>query len=150
MAIETSGVIANTGLSLEALLLKYDAIEKDRAGARARARTEGLNALRTLIDTNADIKTLQLRGYTPSFNDGDPCVHRQRDLVMNDYDEYDDEDTKHELSEIPYETYRPLAALIQRMSKVFAEGFGTNWQIDVRKNDDGTVSWNLSDWDCGH
>lgn len=43
--------------------------------------------LREIFDALPDLTHIEMYGYTPSFNDGDPCYHRQY-VTGKGYDEY--------------------------------------------------------------
>ena len=138
-------------VSMEELLAKYTEIEKNRSAIQNEKRTEGLQALRAILESDESLKTLRLIGYTPYFNDGDPCVHRQREVILNGHSRYGEEDEENLAGPKPERAvFSKVDTLLNKMFKVFNEGFDTNWQIDVKKNDDGSFSWTLSDYDPGY
>lgn len=138
---------------MQELLDKYGAIEQEESKRRASLRAEGLEGLATILSSNSAFKTLRLSGYTPSFNDGDPCVHRQSDIVINGYSRYGAEnyEEKAQLPQPDKEELKKLSNVVSKMEPVFSGGFGTNWEIVLTRGEDGSVDWSLDpDYDCGY
>ena len=132
------------------------------------------------------LKGFTYLGYTPGFNDGDPCYHSGSSAVglfnMSSYERggetvtyrTSDFDESSQLSEFfvgeDYEDYadveegeedwQPLnsgCATLEQASADVAEVedviemvYDTNYLIKVTLTDDGVVSVDYEDYDCGH
>ncbi len=44
-------------------------------------------AIREIMESDPTITSIVIKGHTPSFNDGDPCTHRE-EVLINGVDEY--------------------------------------------------------------
>lgn len=98
-------------------------------------------AMEAIFSANAGLKWVRLLGYTPGFNDGDPCTHSMR----VDVEGWDGELPEQEVDE--WEIEKCLAPLEVPLE----QAWGTNWQILVQRQENGTVK--ISDREeyyCGH
>lgn len=123
-----------------------------------------------------DVPAVYMRGWTPSFNDGDPCVHSQEvflnpgqawdwGLGETSWDELDGKPALQAifaqafgLDEAPaegpipevlwdspegkrlHEMHKDAAKFLSSLDDVFENTWGTNWEVNVTRNLDGTVN----------
>lgn len=99
-----------------------------------------------LFDVYPEIKTLQLRGYTPSWNDGDLCYHTQRTPEINGFSWSSDPIEPRRVSK---ETETAVRSYTNSESENLEEVFGTNWQLDFTRMEDGSIEFKKSDYNCG-
>jgi hypothetical protein len=101
-------------------------------------------------------------GYTPGWNDGDPCHHSQLDPYLNgrnidddedDDDEDDDEENDDEgersSARLSDKDFKAIAYILDGMSEVLEEIFSTDWTLIFRRTQNG-IEFNRYDYDCGH
>lgn len=53
-------------------------IEQAAVRQAEEAETFTTEAIRLVFEKHPNLEAIQILGYTPGFNDGDPCTHRQR------------------------------------------------------------------------
>lgn len=105
-----------------------------------------------------DLEKIIVRGYTPGFNDGDPCYHSQYEpnyIIKNDEwikcsednddDCYDEDDTEcttlgflADNMSIPNDVVVKLEVvdgLLNSADDLFEEMFGTNWELVFTLNE---------------
>lgn len=75
---------------------------------REKAKNRIYNALDTIYEEIPDLKLIRVVGYTPGYNDGDPCVHEQSvavDVYNPDYlfDEFFRDDADKQERAIAYD-----------------------------------------------
>jgi hypothetical protein len=152
MKIESSGKTAESLLNDPPTNAdKYRPLfsEGNRLIAEARQLLqEGLiSDFAALFDVYPEIKTLQLRGYTPSWNDGDPCLHTQREPKINGFERWGENPS--ETGRVSRETEIEVSSYTNSESENLEEVFGTNWQLDFTRMEDGSIDFEKSDYDCG-
>lgn len=135
------------------------------------ARTEHKKKCQELINdvismtfnNEPDLNFFVLKGYTPNFNDGDPCVHRQ---YIDDL-ETDEEFSGHNIivDEYTYDVTLKMPDgkllttknikdfdVIKYLQEEFEQVYGTDWKILFVRDDNapnGFFSIQKS-WYCGH
>ena len=92
-------------------------------------------AVQLIFDNYPGLNFFEIKGYTPSFNDGDPCTHWSF-LVDPDEacDEYDEEDGFVQNSEFPREVLERLSHKFER-DLYFVHD--TNWRMAFIRDGDG-------------
>lgn len=101
-----------------------------------------------LFEAHPEAQAVRWTQYTPSFNDGDPCVFQVNSpeatgVVIIADEEYDDEEDWHEAWD--GEGAHPLSAVADQVEKFFEdiddvmhEAFGDGVQVTVQRN--GTIT----------
>lgn len=119
----------------------------------------------TLFAENKNLDVVLINGYTPSFNDGDPCSHTQyctfdTDEINDTFDFYDhfcdeDEDDVDEKVEKlnanlsnteSYDIERKMDGIEDLLERVY----DTDFYICILRNEDGSIEINTGDYDCGY
>lgn len=101
-----------------------------------------------------------VRGYTPSFNDGDACTF-SLEIFINNLDELDiledDEDDEEEVEVIDYNAdmsrndARACDAFITKyLSTLIEKKYVDDFQIVFTYTSTGEVSIDVEDYDCGY
>lgn len=110
-----------------------------------------LSDFASLFDACPDLQALRLQGYTPTWNDGDECTHRQREPIINGFElntwrlEY-----PRQIGQASAKTEEIVGQFCSRHEySPMPKAFGTNWQLDFTWTEDG-VSFELSEYDCGY
>lgn len=105
-------------------------------------------------------------GYTPSFNDGDPCSHSQYSIFVGDeindtvdlWDlleiDVDDEDNEDSLENINSKLSSTEAQKIERkidaIDDLLERVYDTDFYVLARRLEDGTIDIDFGDYDCGY
>lgn len=98
-----------------------------------------------------------VRGYTPSFNDGDACTF-SLEIFINDFDELDIFEDEDEDAEVPdynadmsRNDVRACDAFITKyLSTLIEKKYENDFQIIFTYTSAGKVSIDVSDYDCGY
>lgn len=147
-----SNIIAPSSLTLESLEEKYkrNAVDPEAVKARKLAAIAEVGAV--LVQTDG-LNVITIRGSTPSFNDGDPCIHSQ-DVYLNYLNDYGETcDCEKAKDVYPYTqpaAFKRAAAMLNLMENELRGAFDTNWEITVTRGDNGTVTWTEDEYDCGY
>jgi len=144
---------------------KAEAFKKQVDAARAKYIEEANEAFLPLVgeflDEVSDLSYIVVRGYTPGFNDGDPCVHSQ-DIGNSWYgvDECLDEEGAENYAKEAFGVDLPNNpedtkswAAVERFFGAFEDlleqTHGTNWQLLFYKDKDGKMQMEQDEYDCG-
>lgn len=121
----------------------------------------------TLFAEHPNMDVALVYGYTPGFNDGDPCSHTQycafdAEEINDTFDFYDyfgdldiDEDEVDDLTsklnsklqnKEAYEVERKIDDVEELLERVY----GTDFYLCVLRKEDGTIEINEGDYDCGY
>lgn len=65
------------------IIVKY---KSAKAAFEKQREASAYEVIKAFIESDPNITSIGTRGYTPSFNDGDPCYH-YGSPVINEYDE---------------------------------------------------------------
>ncbi|WNV47286.1 hypothetical protein ENKO_177 [Klebsiella phage fENko-Kae01] len=110
-----------------------------------------------LFNKYPNLDMVFIYGYTPGFNDGEPCYHIQYNIIDSDeiqdyvYDYIDDLDEDIEINhKISNEQSREIDKEIDSIDGLLEEEYGTDWYILVKRNEDGSVELQDGDYDCGY
>lgn len=126
-----------------------------------------------LFDENPGLNKMAVLGWTPGFNDGEPCTHSSNVYVgitytyssgtYADYSDYDelveffeeDIDENGEAKEainpnLECETLRQVKQILDSFEDIFERVYHTNFIIKVTRDEDGSACVDVDDYDCGH
>lgn len=106
-----------------------------RAAYEAQVTELVTEAVAALFESNPDVQCFGVRGYTPGFNDGDPCTHTQYATIQNE---------DGDMEEAPYggDIYK----FIDSLSKEFEVVYGTDFELKFFR--DGRFT--KDHYDCGY
>lgn len=124
------------------------------------------NLFQDVFDQNPGLNFVMIRGWTPAFNDGEPCTHSQETFVgrvswgsyqdFSDYELYDefevefDEDDnviKHANSDC--KTLNQVYEQLEAYSEIIERVFDTNFEIQA-KLVNGKVVVTEDEYGCGY
>lgn len=128
-----------------------------------------------LFDKHQGLRKIAYQGYTPSFNDGEPCEHRSRGSVCNvrwyefrdgrrwltgddlaesceDFFELEsDKETQHiEHANIACVDLSAAEQDVNALTEVIDIVYDTNYQVLITLEDDGSVTVESDEYDCGY
>lgn len=99
--------------------------------------------LKRLFDTYKELNELSWKGYTPSFNDGDPCVFRLSGIEINGESE-DDYLEEHSTLVEPSEELSDAVGELQKFmysNKDYVEKiYGNDTEVSITRNEDGSLN----------
>jgi hypothetical protein len=148
-------IIVPNAASIEDLRAAYVKTAEQEAAARAEKQTKAIGDLAALMVACTDMNEIVIEGTTPSWNDGDECVHSQS-VYLNGTDSYGDVPARSD-READYEAgpalgkerHREIAAIVDGMESVLNDGFGTNWSLKLWR-DGESIRWERDDCDRGY
>ena len=126
------------------------------------------NLFQDIFDQHKGLKFVMVRGWTPGFNDGEPCTHSQETFVgrvswgtyhdFSDYELYDDfecvfdEDSDDVVSHINSgcESLDEVYVQVEAYSEIIERVFNTNFEIKASLNTDGKVVVIEDEYWCGY
>lgn len=91
--------------------------------------------------------------YTPSFNDGDPCVFSttlEHYSILDDAAESLEEALEEDTWDETWGSDQPAKVLDYGDEDVLEAAFGDNVQITAILNDDGSVTFETEEYYCGY
>lgn len=107
----------------------------------------------------AEIPNLQkitITGYTPSFNDGDPCYHSQYQSINgvgddDDYDEDGENSPKESFLELTDEERELINGVLATLYRPIKQKYDTNFKLHLNRsdNEDG-YTLQYEDYYCGY
>lgn len=86
--------------------------------------------LKAIFDIFDDVRSIVLQGYTPSFNDGDPCTHRDCDPIINGNERWDEGFSEQD---------KEVLVILEAMSDAITDMYDTNFQVTVTRCDGGVT-----------
>lgn len=122
---------------------------------------------------HAGLNKVCVVGWTPGFNDGDPCEHSYEIFVgavteyngtqYVDYDEreepaeffggYNEETESVDVTQNPNAsctTLKEVHASVDNFSDIIHRVYGTNFILKVTRGEDGTAEVECDEYDCGY
>lgn len=106
-----------------------------------------------------NLDVLFIYGYTPSFNDGDPCYHRQyveveSGDITDRVDEYldlldEDEEVEYNVN-LTYDETVSITDSVDELEDLFERIYDTGYYIIARREEDGSIDIVNGDYDCGY
>jgi hypothetical protein len=116
--------------------------------------------LTTVLKDNKVLKSIAVKGYTPGFNDGDPCVHSIDMMYPSTYHEDQEEyieqlnnhfdDISHLIPEIKFDKNvlpNEIEYIIDELSESV---YGTDWIIIFYLDENQKLVFKKVDYSCGH
>lgn len=127
-----------------------------------------------LFDENQGLNKLAVVGWTPGFNDGEPCTHSSEVFVGlthrgysgRNYADYEDREdvTEFFVEEVNDDgevedgtnpnaectTLKQVKEILESFEDIFERVYHTNFFIKVTRDEDGTVLVDVDDYDCGY
>lgn len=96
-------------------------------------------------------------GYTPGFNDGDPCYHRQYVEVdseeiterVEEYLDLLDEEVEYN-SNLTGDEISDITDSVDDLEDLFEHIYDTDYYIIARKEEDGSITIDNGEYDCGY
>lgn len=117
----------------------------------------------TLFAEHKDLEMVLVYGYTPGFNDGDPCTHNQystldADEINDTVDLWDlleiEDETGDELEEInsklSHEESNKIENKIDSIDDLLERVYYTDFYVFARRLEDGTIEIDSGDYECGY
>lgn len=161
----------SNGNDIKSLLKQYEQVNKELNKQIKENGNEFIEALfQEIFDQHEGLNFVLIRGYTPGFNDGEPCTHsqetfvgsgwyasyRERDVYdFEDYELYEefgvedeDEPSKHINSACT--TLKEAKAQIEAYDEIIERVFITNFDLKITKGEDGKVKVVEDDYYCGY
>lgn len=162
--------------NIKELLKTFEEVNKElNAQIAANGKEFIKSVFQEIFDQHKGLKLIKIIGWTPGFNDGEPCTHSQETVVGKShtwtyrgdphisydfgdremYEEFDvefAEDGDTVLSHInsDCETLDAVASQVVVYEELVERVFDTNFDIEFRLEEDGSVSVSVDDYDCGY
>jgi hypothetical protein len=101
-------------------------------------------------------------GYTPSFNDGDPCEHWHHGfgeyIEMKEYGIGENDESCPEGARPNPDSYydygntvvRKIGGVSNKLANLFESAYGTGWEVVAIRNEDGSITVTKEEYDCGY
>lgn len=150
-------------------------IAEFEAELRKSAETNLAEIFKELFDKHQGLRKIVYQGYTPRFNDGEPCEHSSQGSVCNvrwyeyrdgrrwltgddlaeqyaDFFELDsDKETQHiEHVNIACVDLSAAENDVNALTEIIDIVYGTNYQVLITLEDDGSVTIKSDKYDCGY
>ena len=117
-----------------------------------------VEAIKPVFDRSyGRLREVRVHGYTPSFNDGDPCTFRMNvdDCKVNGFDGYEDDEDhddgylgRHDTQIVQEDVSASLSIFDDDDWESAFNSYG--FEVVFTKNDDGSISLTEEDYDCGY
>lgn len=159
-------IIDSNGNDIKSLLKQYEQVNKElNKQIEENGETFIQSLFQEIFDQHEGLNFVLIRGYTPGFNDGEPCTHSQNTFVgANDYGSYldfedyelyeefgvedEDEPSKHINSACT--TLKEAKAQIEAYDEIIERVFVTNFELKITKGEDGKVKVVEDEYWCGY
>lgn len=155
--------MSNLQTSIDTLIATIKQKQEEYRTEQERIINEELGPILARICEEHNIPGVMLYGYTPGFNDGDPCTHRQstgewyegEELHGYQFESDEQEQLGNKIQEglgsYSNDARRTVEALFEPLEDAFETTFGTNWFLiweyePVSK----TMVIQRGDYDCGY
>lgn len=118
-----------------------------------------------LFDFFPALNEIVLRGYTPGFNDGEPCTHSMEEPYLNgrnncgdtmrsryesdDEDEEGDENDR-QVDALSKPDRKVIAKILGGMTDAIGFLYDTNFEVTATRKADGSVTVEKGYYDCGY
>lgn len=143
---------------LETLRSRYEADSKDLFN----------EFIDQVFQENPELHRIVVRGWTPGFNDGDPCVHSQDVMVSTSSFPYHGEgehlftyeegykftgspDERREVNaDLDDNVAGEIEAILHGFEDYLYRIYNSNWVIEWRRQDNGHVGYSKDEYQCGY
>ena len=147
--------------NIKTLLKQYEEVNAELDKQIKENGTGFINTLfQEIFDQHEGLNVVAILGYTPSFNDGDPCSHSSYIYTGDNNDfvdeigsfeetfEYDEDTGEHLNSKCTTldKTYTQVSAYEEIIERIY----DTNFQLIVTRNEDGSVNVSEDEYYCGY
>lgn len=155
-------------IDIKSLLQRYEEVNAELNTALRENGDQFIQSLfADIFDRHPGVNRLCIMGWTPYFNDGDPCTHNSEYFsgvtgsysgrTYFDFDDYsaacefmteglneDEDNDDNELGLTPNTTdnkvLKSAKAALTAYDEIFTRQFETNFLIKANRNEDGTVT----------
>ena len=147
---------------------------------RETAKTGLSDIFKEVFNKHQGLKAIVFQGYTPSFNDGEPCEHSSYVSVgqahyqnswrndgtfwLSSNDDIDGYECYEDFFEVEYDkearTFSSINSSCQTLKQAYEElsslteivdmVYDTNFEVYIKLEDDGSVSITDNYYDCGY
>lgn len=161
---------------IKSLLKQYEEVNAELNKQIAENGKQFLESVfQEIFDQNEGLKLIYILGWTPGFNDGEPCTHSQERFVGSSHAwsyrgeerlSYDFDDRElYEEFEVEFEedgdkvishinsgckTLDQVAKQVAAYEELVERVYNTNFEIKVTVNDEGKVVVDQDWYDCGY
>jgi hypothetical protein len=162
---------------IKALLKQYEEVNAELNKQISENGKQFLESVfQEIFDQNEGLKLIYIIGWTPGFNDGEPCTHSQESFVGSshtwsyrgeeclsyDFDdrelyeefevEFDEEDSDTVVSHINSgcKTLDQVTKQVAAYEELVERVYNTNFEIKVTLNSEGKVVVDQDWYDCGY
>lgn len=161
---------------IRALLKQYEEVNAELNKQISENGEQFLESVfQEIFDQNEGLKLIYILGWTPGFNDGEPCTHSQESFVGSshpcswrnnglyyDFDErelyeefeveFDEEDSDTVISHINSgcKTLDQVAKQVAAYEELVERVYDTNFEIKITLNDEGKVVLDHDWYECGY
>lgn len=155
----------SNGNDIKSLLKQYEQVNKELNKQIKENGNEFIEALfQEIFDQHEGLNFVLIRGYTPGFNDGEPCTHSQNTFVgANDYGSYldfedyelyeefgvEEDDAENHINK-DCKTLKEAKAQIEAYDEIIERVFVTNFDLKITKGEDGKVKVVEDEYWCGY
>jgi hypothetical protein len=150
-------LIVKSSATVDELYTKYvvpTGTDAERAARIAALRVAVMADVGAVIAGTPGMTSVVLTGYTPGFNDGEPCVHGMEELYLNGLSGYGDrldQESEDDDSFVKWsDDFKKAAKILEGMGDALEEAFDTNWRITVKADESGTLTWEEEEYNCGY
>lgn len=151
---ETAEPVVPSTTPLTELLAKYPPPASMTSAEQEAAKYARIEEIAVLFTAFSDLTSIRIQGWTPGFNDGDPCTHHQ-DIYINGFDSYGEGDGDDDGDgDAPTRNWKSspmhttIDNLLSGMEGALYAAFNTNWKVKIWREDD-EIRWVESEYDCG-
>lgn len=162
---------------IKALLKQYEEVNAELNKQISENGKQFLESVfQEIFDENEGLKLIYIRGWTPGFNDGEPCTHSQESFVgysqnyyshyrqsnvtsydFDDYELYEEFDVEFDendnvVSHVNSEckTLERAKQQVDAYEELIERVYETNFEIKVTLNENGKTVVDHDWYDCGY
>ena len=150
-------------MTITEIMEEQHALQKQIDDLKSELRTKGWSCFQRVIPAifseHPGMKQLAIRGWTPGFNDGDPCTHSTEYYISDDmWSEYDEDeywdsetDCYREVNKLTDEEVKAIKKALYSFDYILECQYGTDWELFISKDpESGELKWDKDHYDCGH
>ena len=108
-----------------------------------------------LFNETEDLNLIKIVGYTPGFNDGDPCVHSQyvdTDDTIEDMEDYLSEEWIEKYKDKENNVTIEIGRMVDQFEDILYGIYDTDWMLIITRDDSEEEGIKIKryDYDCGY